>query len=377
MTTKTKQPKKAAKAAPAPEPTPDTDSTMPPEWQGPSRWQGKSLGYKLENSDVTDLDRLSEALAIDEPRGTAAIVEAHDRWLRDRLNDNERAQVAEFLRLVSWLDNFEGATAYRSQLSIPDCLLPIIREDVNTPEKLAFWWPDQIVDDAQPAADTPITDVEQAWENRSERLANAASSDAPAVEPTGQITLVEEPAKPSTIKPMTFRSAEEVGAVRRALEAELKELEKMAKDSEAMGEPAAAKIFRDKAVLLKSQLLPQVTAQQNLPFASKETLPGMIARTVAGEVRSRARAQLMKQMQIKKGETKDDAQARQLAKLDELEALIGNIAEQVGALATKFVAAAADRGIDAGKKALAAEPSQVAREAIQLVEFELQSGRAA
>lgn len=368
----TKTKKAAAKPQTTAKPEPAVALVaMPADWQGPPSWHGASLGYCLVRAEVLDDEKLLAALNIKEQ--LKDLEPLANEWLAKRLVEAERAQIEAFVRVISWLDQRPENGATPTQLTLPDCLLPIVMADMNTTEKVRQYFEAKLI--GEPEAS--ITDVEQA---AAEQIASAAASEVspmPTVEPDGQIALVTEPVKPATIKPMAFRSGAEVAAVRRALEAELKELEKMAKDSDAMGEPAAAKIFRDKALLLKTQLIPQVTAQGSLPFNEKESLASLVGRTVAGEVRARVRAGLLKNVAPKKGESMKDAQQRKLGLLDDMESLIGNIAEQMGALATKFVSAAADRGIAVGKQAIQADGATVAREAIQLVEFELQAGRAA
>jgi hypothetical protein len=349
MATKTTK-KVAAKAAPEPtETTPAAVVMMPADWTARPEHVAYSLAKRLTLASIVARDAFPDG--DDEEDFDDGV----QRWLTDSLKDDEREAIARFVAVIEWLDSGDDHAVYRSQLAVPDALAP----------KAAAWVKDKVAEafDRAQVVDDP---------------APAVQPIAPTVEPDGQIALVTEPAKPAApLKPMAFRTAEEIGAVRLSLEGTLKELEKLAKENDAAGLPGAAKIARDKALLLKTQLIPQVTAQQNLPFNEKETLPGMVARTVAGEVRSRARAALMKNVTQKKGESHKDAQQRQLEKLDEMEALIGSIAENVGALCTKFVAAAAERGIAVGKQALAADAATVAREAMQLVEFELQQGRAA
>lgn len=362
--------KKTAKKTTAPEPaTPAVLLPITAEWDGPSAWKSKSLGWRMTNANIVDDEKLADVMSDED----SLIEDVADAWLRNRLKEEERAQVAEFVRVISWLDHVADSGATPAQLTLPDCLLPIIAEPLNTTEKLQKVFFDQVIPTpeaiTEPVTTEPVTTATEA---------PAASVDhSPAVpDADGQLSLVKEPEKPNVMKTLKFRSADEVMAVRYALEDSLKSYEKLAKESDAMGEAAAAKIFRDKALLLRQQLLPQVNAQLKLPFNEQQSLPSLVANSVAREVRARARASLMKNITQRKGESSADAEKRQLEKLDDLETLIGNIAENVGSLATKYISAAADRGIDAGKKALQADSATVAREAVQLVDYQLQESAA-
>lgn len=362
MVTK-KTAKKTAKATTAPnasEPTTEVLLPMTAEWAGPSAWKSKSLGWCLTNASIVDDEKLADVMSDED----SLIEDVADAWLRDRLKDAERAQVAEFVRVISWLDHVAGAGATRAQLTLPDCLLPIITEALNTTEKLQKEFFEQVI--VTPA--DQISEIVQKTAEVVEAIVEEALT-PPKADADGQLQLVQEPVAPKKpLTPLTFQSGEQVASVRLALQARADDLKAEAKRLSGLGRTVEAAALEREAKDISEQLLRQVQSQTAIPFNENETLPQAIKRVVQGEIRHRARTALLKSVAIKKGETKQDADARALAKLDDLEALIGNVGEQAGLLVCDLIVEAADRAKEAGKHERLSTASAIAREAVQAVE---------
>lgn len=364
-----KKPLATLAAVKAPEKDPAPLMPMPAVWDGPGAWKGQSPGWRLLNANLVDEDRLIDVANADEDD---ALEDVADEWLANRLTDDERAQVAELVRVVSWLDHVDGAGATRAQLTLPDCLLPIVATATNTTDALRSEFEDRIIPtegetDTNPPAEATNTPNDGTITTEGDTL--AAAGETPAVEPDGQLSLVQEaptPKKPLT--PLTFQSGEQVASVRLALKARADDLRGEAKRLSGLGRTVEAAALEREARDISEQLLRQVESQAAIPFNESETLPQAIKRVVQGEVRYRARAALLKSVALRKGETKQDAEQRALAKLDDLEQLIGNIGEQAGLLVCDILVEAADRAKDAGRVERQATASQLAREAVQAVE---------
>lgn len=306
----------------------------------------------------------------------------------ESLNDDDYAALWRWVRAVTWV--FSGTddagalpAVRRGDLAVPAVFSARVDPEVDGAEAVIDHYSPrtiqlvQVVDDAPQEAPSVIEEaVQKTTEIVAAIVDESLQAPTPTPETDGQLPLVTEPEKPGkAIKAMSFRGPDEVVCVNRALNARLADLEAEAKRLDTLGKPDAAKLCRDEVLLIKRQLLPQVTAQMALPFNEREALPSLVGRMVSGEVRARARAALFKNIAPKKGESRQDAEDRQREQLDDFEQLIGGIGEQVGAIVTRLLDAVADRGIEAGKRALSIESGHVAREALQLVEAELQSAR--
>lgn len=285
------------------------------------------------------------------------------------------------------------AAARLSFLAPPTFFLPKVAQDLKTRE-IARETLDHVIEDVVEEAtaaetesntlseaedeavlddDEDDTDDDDLWDADEEAgdddEVGAGPASAPAAEPDGQLTLVQEPTPPKKpLTPLTFQSGEQVASVRLALKARADDLRGEAKRLSGLGRTVEAAALEREARDISEQLLRQVESQAAIPFNESETLPQAIKRVVQGEVRYRARAALLKSVVQKKGETKQDAEQRALGKLDDLEQLIGNIGEQAGLLVCDILVEAADRAKEAGKVERQATASQLAREAVQAVE---------
>lgn len=351
--TKTKKP--AAKPVKkAEEPAPKAYTLMPADWTARPEHATYALAKRLRLADISygSEDELAE-------------------WIANALKPDEVDAIARYVAAIEWLDFDEERNAvYASQLVVPDALAPRAAD-----------WTREIADvigakRILPDPEKSIAEVEAA---AAEPIANAAAepTPAPTVEANGQIALVQEPAKPKTLKPMEFLAGDEVASVRLSLIARADDLDAEAKRLNTLGKSAEAASVQREAKNIRERLLPQVTSQQAIAFNAAETLPGAIARVFQGELRARARRQLVKSVGPKKGESKQDAEQRALGKLDDLEQLIGNIGEQAGTIVYKILVEAADRGNQYGLRGMQATPDVIARDAIHAVEQELQQGQAA
>lgn len=367
MTPAKKMPKKTAAAlaaVKAPAKAPAALLPMPGEWDGPSAWKGRSAGWRLVNANLVDEEKLFDVTQED-----GVDDEVADWWLTHRLTEAERAQVAELVRVVSWLDHVQDAGATAAQLTLPDCLLPIVATALNTTAALRGEFEHAIIGTGE--TDVPDRETTAAAEDTIRPTDETTTSigEPPIADADGQLSLVQETAPPKKpLTPLTFQSGEQVASVRLALKARADDLRGEAKRLSGLGRTVEAAALEREARDISEQLLRQVESQAAIPFNDSETLPQAIKRVVQGEVRYRARAALLKNVAVKKGETKQDAEQRALAKLDDLEQLIGNIGEQAGLLVCDILVEAADRAKDAGRVERQATASQLAREAVQAVE---------
>lgn len=207
--------------------------------------------------------------------------------------------------------------------------------------------------------------------------ASAANKAAAKPADTTQQELVREetPAK-KPLTPLKFDAADEVESTRCALTARADALEAEAKRLDGLSKPKEAKGCRDEAARIRERLLTQVGAAQ-LTFNASENTAQAVARLISNEVDHRVRHHLRTSAKPAPGEKKEDAEARALERLDELVVAIGKVGEFTGAIATKYLIEAAERGLQAGQRNREADATSIAREALHAVEAELAAGRAA
>ncbi len=360
----TKAPKKALKkfALPAKkkaEPTKSVLVPMPPDWKGSRAHQ--SLAVRLEN--YLHEDKLFAAFegAENPPSREIDIFALIERWLADR-TDAERAEITTFASLIEWVDDSPLNAVLTSQAVVPACIVPVANPFCVSNEALREDIGNRLIEDPVAGSATISEDVEKPE-------TPAAPADAPVPEADGQLPLVAEtPKATKKITALSLDSSDDVASVRLALQARADDLEAKAKQLVTLGKTAEAFSLRKEVARLKEKIERQLSVQTAIAFNANESLPAVIARTVSGEIRSRARAALLKSMSIKKGESKQDAEERQRVKLDDLEALIGNIGEQAGAIVSNILVETAERSKEAGIRERNATPSQLAREAIHAIE---------
>lgn len=369
MATKTPKAPKASKTAATAQDAGAASSLLPPLIFAPDTFM--ALPSPRDNTALATALRDQSAFHDGETNKTTGHAAA--LAFVDSLSDDDYAAVWRWVRAVSWLfagevEHHERPAVRRDELQVPAAFAALVDPEIGGP--------DAVIDHYAPSQINAWQIVEDTIGTLESVVRDEAPAPTPVPEADGQLPLVQEdPKAAKPIKAMSFRGPDEVVCVNRALSARLADLDAEAKRLDGLGKPVAAKDCRDEVLLIKRQLLPQVTAQMALPFNEREALPSLVGRMVAGEVRSRARAQLFKSVTLLKGEKMEDAKARKQETLDTLEGLIGNIGEQVGAIVTRLLDAVAERGIDAGKRAIAIDSGNVAREALQLVEAELQSAR--
>lgn len=315
-------------------------------------------------------ERLFETMAVDEEVAHGDIIPTLERWLTDRLKDDERAQLATFAALMEWMDSDDAHSASAAQFVVPDCFLPVAEAFCQSAEALRTEFNGRIVDEP---TDAPSTNDQATEVEAPEAVADAIGADdlATVKEPNaaGQLPLVDEAKQPAKkITALSLDSSDEVSSVRLALQARAEDLEAEAKRLTGLGKQAESTSVLREAKNIKDKLMKQVSVQTAVEFNANESLPSAIARVVSGEIRSRARAALLKSAATKKGESRQDAEERQRMKLDDLEALIGNIGEQAGALVATILVETAEGAKEAGLRERNATSSQLAREAIQRIE---------
>lgn len=298
----------------------------------------------------------------------------------EALTDDEYARVWTWAREISYVVGDDKASVRESVLVVPACLVAIVDEDLvdlNAMLDNKLFDAFQVVRDLAPAP----SDGEKL-----DQLVDAVTHTVAAIAgipvegpnaPTGkgkkgeQLPLVNEPAKAG--KPITglkIETEEQLKFVRKAIDKHLADMTGLAKKNRDEARDAEAKSIERGVTEARERIVPQLKAQGAMAFNEGETLVQTVARFFAGEFRARVRSELMKNMSIKKGETKEDARQRQLAKLDDMEALIGNVGEIGGMLVVNMLTAASDRGYQKGLVAYGATPSAIAREALQALEIE-------
>lgn len=299
----------------------------------------------------------------------------------EALTDDEYARVWAWAREVSYVVGDDKASVRESVLVVPACLVAIVDEDLvdlNAMLDNKLFDAFQVVRDlaAPDVADNKV--VDKILDELTHKVAAVAGipvegPNAPTAKPKKgeQLPLVNEPAKAG--KPITglkIETEEQLKFVRKAIDKHLADMTGLAKKNRDEARDAEAKSIERGVTEARERIVPQLKAQGAMAFNEGETLVQTVARFFAGEFRARVRSELMKNMSIKKGETKEDARQRQLAKLDDMEALIGNVGEIGGMLVVNMLTAAADRGYQKGLVAHGATPSAIAREALQALEIE-------
>jgi hypothetical protein len=204
---------------------------------------------------------------------------------------------------------------------------------------------------------------------------DAADDDAPVGEPdaTGQLPLVQE-AAPTTklITALKLDTPEQVRSVALSINARIADLKALAKKNRDLGKETEAKAIEREVLMIRETLTPQLKSQGALAFNEGETLPQAVSRIFQSEFRQRVRTAITKTVSMRAGEKPEDARLRQLDKLTEFEALIGNIGEIGGMLVVSWLTQVADRAYEKGKVAHGAAPSDIARETLQAIEIALQ-----
>jgi hypothetical protein len=293
------------------------------------------------------------------------------------LDTEQFAELWTWAREIEWGITHEGAGVRASRMMAPTFFHGKLAKDISTEEGLQDCFKLIIDDRPTNTADEAVTATDAAAESEGAPHTDAPQTETPTADGS-QLTLVQEPTPPKKpLTPLTFQSGEQVASVRLALQARADDLRAEAKRLSGLGRTAEAAALEREAKDITEQLLRQVQSQTVIPFNESETLPQAIKRAVQGEVRSRARAALLRSVAQKKGETKQDAEQRALGKLDDLEALIGHVGEVTGALVSRLIVEASDRGMEAGRVQRETNASSIAREAIQAVEAALQRERAA
>lgn len=203
--------------------------------------------------------------------------------------------------------------------------------------------------------------------------------DAPAAEPdaTGQLPLVQE-GTPTTrlITALKLDTPAQVRSVAKALEKRAIKLGELSKKLREEGKDDEAKSVDREVTMIRETLSSQLKSQGALAFNERETLPQAVSRLFQGEFRYKLRAALTKQAVMRSGETRKDAEERQLDRLVEFEGIIGQAGEIGGMLVVSWLTNVADRAYEKGKIAHEATPSNIAREALQALEIELQGREA-
>ncbi|MES2524008.1 MAG: hypothetical protein V4617_14980 [Gemmatimonadota bacterium] len=322
-----------------------------------------------------------DALLQEKLRVIVAFKVQGDEAIVKSLTDEQYALTWAWMREVDYIctpttSDTELLSAHEVLLRVPSFLTHLVDDQLATVEAMldnGILTQEQLVREAPTMAETVVDAATPVLRDSVSEHGNApATPIVPAVpEANGQLPLVKEPVKPTKpIKGVAFNSPEEVASVRLALAGRQDDLEAEAKRLSALGRSAEGAALLREAKNIKEMLLPQVTAQTAMAFNEAESLPSAIARVFAGNIRYKVRTALSKNVSMKKGESRADAEQRQLAKLDDMEALIGNIGEQAGALAVALVTEAADRGFQKGAMASTATPSSIAREAVQAVDLQ-------
>jgi len=324
--------------------------------------QEKPVGFLPEDFQLRPNPRSDEAL-VNLLREVGALLlpnVEHLTWVVAR-TDEEYAAVWAWARVLSWALGGIDCTVLRDALTPPAFMVDVLDEQLNDATTMLDWqvvYPQQLLDEApvvegpEPPADAPAA--------------------APAVpDATGQLPLVQEPpAKPITA--LRLETPEQVRAVAKALDRRITKLNELAKKNREEGKETEAKSIEREVTMIRESLTSQLRTQGALAFNEGETLVQAVARLFQGEFRTRVRAELVKRITVKAGESSEDARQRQLAKLDDMEKLIGKIGDVGSALVVEWLSLVADRAYHKGTVAHGATPSNIAREALQAFEIERQ-----
>lgn len=352
--------------SPSPSPTPvfvPPDRLLPPPRSADANAQLSScLRSIVAFADLTQIEGVIAALTDEEFFSVWAWMRQVD-WLVDGHANSETSMVA----------------ARRADLTVPACIAAFVDKEVDGADAIqaTFLESALIIDEnaapVEPSADAPSSTHQVAEVAAPEAVTEAISGNDQATvkEPdaTGQLPLVDEVKQPpKKITALSLESSDDVADVRTAMQIYADDLESQAKNCGKLNKHAEAASLRKTVARLKHKIDKQLSVQTAIAFNVNESIPKMVSRYVSGEIRSRAFAALMKSKVIKKGESAKDAEDRQRAKLDDLEALIGNIGDQAGAHVATLVVEAYERGKDQGFRERSATASQVIREAIEAAE---------
>lgn len=353
--------KKAAKKKATTHPAPAPKVFAPSDPPFPLTVEHVANGFSGLCAFNTDLPAFA-------PDDEGSMLDKEYAWLAQRTPE-ELAALYTWAEALQFVVDHADSQIQRRYLVPPACMAGVADldlVDVTTMLDEGFLSHDRILEDEpapEPPADAPVvTPGEDARDN---------GAPVPVVEKSGQLSAIQEPpAKPITA--LRLETPEQRRAVEKALDRRIVKLGELAKKIREEGKENEAKSIEREIQMIRESLSSQLRAQSALAFNEGETLVQAVGRMFQGEFRSRTRAALLKHITAKKGESYDDARARKLGKLDDLEGLIGNIGEVGGALVVEWLTLVADRAYQKGLVAHGATPSAIARESLQAFEMERQ-----
>ncbi len=260
----------------------------------------------------------------------------------------------------------------RSASALEDESLAALDAQVGSLTDAPYSDADDAVDDSDDTDDTDDDDSEEDGAEDSDDDSDDAD-DAPEPDATGQLPLVQEgPQATKLITALKLDTPAQVRSVAKALEKRAIKLGDLSKKLREEGKDDEAKSVDREVTMIRETLSSQLKSQGALAFNERETLPQAVSRLFQAEFRYKLRAALTRQAVMRAGETRKDAEERQLDRLVEFEGLVGQVGEIGGMLVVSWLTNVADRAYEKGKIAHEATPSNIAREALQALEIELQ-----